>query len=93
MIEWTERLAQGSKDPQFSAKTCPSQRSNTLEESQASSNNVGGTEGQHEPERGRPASLRPAGLALFAFELRKLHRLQEEITNVHAKVVARWPHS
>ena len=31
-IEWTERLAQGSKDPQFSAKTCPSQQSTSQED-------------------------------------------------------------
>ena len=44
------------------------------------------------PERGRPASLRPAGMALPTYELHKLHRLQEKITYVHAKAVARWPH-
>ena len=30
LIEWTERLAQGSKDPPFSAKTCPCHQSNSL---------------------------------------------------------------
>ena len=32
LIEWTERLAQGSEDPQFSAKTCPSQQSTSQED-------------------------------------------------------------
>ena len=32
LIEWTERLAQGSKAPPFSAKTCPSQQSTSLED-------------------------------------------------------------
>ena len=43
---------------------------------------------------GGPAQARErlAGLALSAFELRKLHRLQENISDVHAKAVARWPH-
>jgi len=60
--------------------------------SQASTCNVGATEGRGEPEGGRPASHRPAGLALAAFQLRKLHRLKEAIRDVHAKAVARWPH-
>ena len=32
LIVWTERLAQGSKDPQLSAKPCPSQQSTSLED-------------------------------------------------------------
>ena len=32
LIEWTERLAQGSKDPQFSVKIRPSQQSTSLED-------------------------------------------------------------
>ena len=32
LIECTERLAQESKDPQLSAKTCPSQQSTSLED-------------------------------------------------------------
>ena len=38
------------------------------------------------------ARERPGSLALSAFKLRKLHRLQEKITDVHTKAVARWPH-
>ena len=34
------------------------------------------------PWRCRPASIRPAGLALSTFKLRKLRQLQEEITDV-----------
>ena len=30
LIEWTERLAQGSKDPLFSEKACPCHQSNSL---------------------------------------------------------------
>ena len=30
LIEWTERLAQGSKDPPFSANACPCHQSNSL---------------------------------------------------------------
>ena len=61
--------------------------------SQASTSNVGATEGREEPEGGRPASPRPAGLDLSAFGQHKLHRLQEAIRNVHAKAAARWPKS
>jgi len=61
--------------------------------SQASTSNVGATEGREEPEGGRPASPRPAGLDLSAFGQRKLHQLQEAIRDVHAKAVARWPKS
>ena len=32
LIGWTEKLAQGSKAPPFSAKTCPSQQSTSLED-------------------------------------------------------------
>ena len=61
--------------------------------SQAYNCNVSATEGRGEPEGGRPASPRPAGLALSAFGQHKLHRLREAIRDVHAKAVARWTKS
>ena len=39
-------------------------------------------------ERRARTRQREAGLALSAFELCKLHQLQEEIIDIHAKVVA-----
>ena len=91
LIEWTERLAQGSKAPPFSAKTCPSQQSTSLEDHKrplATSVQQRAERSQREVARGRPA-----GLDLSAFGQRKLHRLQEAIRDVHAKAVARWPKS
>ena len=61
--------------------------------SQASTSNVGATEGREKPKGGPPASPRPVGLGLSAFGQRKLHRFQEAIRDVHAKAVATWPKS
>ena len=57
--------------------------------SQASTSNVGATEGREEPDGGQPASPRPVGLDLSAFGQCKLHQLQEAIRDVHTKAVAR----
>jgi hypothetical protein len=57
LIKWAERLAHGSKDPQLSANSCPSQQSNTQWRLQAYKCNVGATEGQEKQEGGRPAGL------------------------------------
>ena len=61
LIVWTERLAQGSKDPQFSAKPHPSQQSTSLEDHKHTSV----TSAQRRAERsqreaGRPPLGRPA---------------------------------
>ena len=98
LIEWTERLAQGSKDPQLSENSCPSHRSTTQGRSQAYKCNVGTTEGRGEPEGGRPASPRPAGLAcVCAFVLSNCYRPQEEIIDVRERPAglgeASRPHS
>ena len=93
LIEWTKRLAQRSKAPPFSAKDLSKSAIHLLGRSQASTSNVGAIEGREEPEGGRSASPRPAGLDLSTFGQHKLHQLQEAIRDVHAKAVARWPKS
>ena len=72
LIEWTERLAQGLKDPQLSTNSSPSHRFTTQTRSQAYKGNVGATEGRDGPEGGRPASPRPAGLARATVEATQL---------------------
>ena len=65
LIKWIKRLAQGSKDPPFSANSCPGQQSSTQGRSQACKCKVGAIKGRDEPEGGRPASPRPAGLGIL----------------------------
>jgi hypothetical protein len=72
LIEWTERLAQGSKDPPFSAKACPCHQSNFLGDHKRPLANDGATEGRGVPEGGQLASPRPASLARAAVEATQL---------------------
>jgi len=94
---WFDRMDQKActriKGPTIQRKDLSKSAIHLPGRSQASTSNVGATEGREEPEGGRPASPRPAGLVLSAFGQRKLHRLQEAIRDVHAKAVARWPKS
>ena len=60
--------------------------------SQASTRNVGATEGRGEPEEGRPASPRPAGLQLPAFRPRNEHRPQEVLMLLRAPIYVSQAH-
>jgi len=80
------------KGPTIQRKAMSKSAIHTVEQSQASTSNVGATEGRDGPEEGRPASPRPTSLQLPAFGPRNEHRPQEAIRDVHAKAVARWPH-
>ena len=66
LIKWIERLAQGLKDPPFSANSCSGQQSSNQGRSQAHKCKVSTTEGRDVPEGGRPASPRLAGLGILA---------------------------
>ena len=87
LIKWIEKLAQGLKDSQLSANSCPSHRFTTQTRSQAYKCNVSTTEGRDGPEGGRSAQH------VQALKPRNEHRPQERIRDVHAKAVARWPQS
>ena len=59
LIEWIERFAQGLKDPQLSANSCPSHRFTTQTRSQAYKCNVGALEGRGKPEGGSRQAQSP----------------------------------
>ena len=62
LIEWTERLAQGSKNPQLRARSCPSHQSTSQEDHKSTSVTSVQRKGREKPEGGRPATPRPASL-------------------------------
>jgi len=72
LIEWTEKHWHGSKDPQDSAKSSIRRWSTSLEQSQASTYDVGATEGRGAPEGGRPAYPRAAGLVTVCVKTKQL---------------------
>ena len=67
LIEWTKRLAQGSKAPPFSAKTCPSQQSTSLEDHKRPlATSVQQMAERSQREAGRPPLGRPAWTCLLS---------------------------
>ena len=89
LIKWIERLAQGSKDPPFSANSCLGQQSSTQGRSQAYKCKVGATEGRDEPEGGQPVSPRPAGLARACVDVKQLSTASRSKSEPLSK--SRWP--
>jgi len=67
LIEWTESLAQGSNAPPFSAKTCPSQQSTSLEDHKRPlATSVQQRAERSQREAGRPPLGRPAWTCLLS---------------------------
>ena len=65
LIVWTERLAQGSKDPQLSAKPCPSQQSTPWSNhKRQDTTSVERRASMNQREAGRPPLGRPTWLCL-----------------------------
>ena len=101
LIEWTERLAQGSKDPPFSAKTCPCHRSTSLEDHKCPlATSVQRRAEESQREAGRPPLGRPAWTCLLSGNVSYTDSRRQSGTSTQRRRPdgqnprpAGWPHS